>query len=274
VELEDHGTGRVRLSEFYGVALGGKWQFSESVPYLRELGALDESNPNNLRVIIPNYVNGASNCVGASKYGSLCCISECWDIFAQFEMKVGAAEASPNEVAAAVAAIPSSTVQANRVLSPLSLIRLKSIASNHGGTVPIHGRLFAQWLHHVYPRECDFPHRAGTTKPADLYDMEGKGENHRILASNEDMKHHSANIARLDAPLETMAWSFDEELLVTPDHDPLHPVAWVWVQSIATCAALVTMCMGLTRSGRLVRTQASARTVQKVLYAAEDHMTV
>merc|ERR1719491_2028090 len=32
------------------------------------------------------------------------------------------------------------------------------------GHVPIHGRLFMQWMHMVYPRECAFPHMSGTTK--------------------------------------------------------------------------------------------------------------
>ena len=31
--------------------------------------------------------------------------------------------------------------------------QLQSIAKEHGGKVPIHGRLFAQWLHYVFPRD-------------------------------------------------------------------------------------------------------------------------
>merc|ERR1719420_113874 len=51
------GAGRVRIADFYKKALNeGKWQFSESVDYLRQLGALDESDASNPRVIIPNYI--------------------------------------------------------------------------------------------------------------------------------------------------------------------------------------------------------------------------
>jgi len=61
VALEDPsvgGAGRVRLSDFYGAALNdGKWQFSESLDYLRQLGALDEADSSNPRVIIPNYIS-------------------------------------------------------------------------------------------------------------------------------------------------------------------------------------------------------------------------
>ena len=34
--------------------------------YLRQLGALDESDAETLRVIVPNYILGPSNCVASS----------------------------------------------------------------------------------------------------------------------------------------------------------------------------------------------------------------
>merc|ERR1719409_568290 len=43
LKIEERDTGRVRLSDFYKPAVDGHWQFQESVPYLRQLGALDES---------------------------------------------------------------------------------------------------------------------------------------------------------------------------------------------------------------------------------------
>ncbi|OLQ12231.1 hypothetical protein AK812_SmicGene3917 [Symbiodinium microadriaticum] len=56
MKIEHADTGRVLLKDFYGSALDGNWQFSESVDYLRELGALDESDPANKAVLIANYV--------------------------------------------------------------------------------------------------------------------------------------------------------------------------------------------------------------------------
>merc|ERR1719277_2062553 len=44
--------------------------------------------------------------------------------------------------------------------------QLEHIAKTHGGNVPLHGRLFAQWLHYVFPRECPFPHKAGSIMPS------------------------------------------------------------------------------------------------------------
>ena len=39
------------------------------------------------------------------------------------------------------------------LLDDFMVSQLQSIAKEHGGQVPIHGRLFAQWLHYVFPRE-------------------------------------------------------------------------------------------------------------------------
>ena len=50
--------------DFYAANLyHGKWQFSEGPAYLRTLGALDESQPSDPLVILPNYVQGPNNCV-------------------------------------------------------------------------------------------------------------------------------------------------------------------------------------------------------------------
>merc|ERR1719210_93923 len=167
VTIEDRGSGRVRLSEFYRVALHeGKWHFGESSGYLRQLGALDDTNPDDPRVIIPNWVTGISNCMSASSYFSLCCINECEGLLAQFESELKAPSATPAEIAAFASALPSESVLANRTFPAALVRRLHEIAQSHDGRVPLHGRLFAQWMHHAYPRECPFPHVSGTTSPA------------------------------------------------------------------------------------------------------------
>merc|ERR1719456_1683021 len=71
VKIEEPGTGRVPLPDFYKPAIGGQWQFQESVAYLRQLGALDESDPENPRVIIANYINSPSNCIASSAFYSV-----------------------------------------------------------------------------------------------------------------------------------------------------------------------------------------------------------
>ena len=53
----------------------------------------------------------------------------------------------------------------NQTVAPSLERRLSDIADHHGGMVPLHGRLFAQWLHHLHPHECPYPHMSGTTSP-------------------------------------------------------------------------------------------------------------
>merc|ERR1719230_1137331 len=166
VEMEDLGTGRVPLTRFYKSALDNiSWQFMESVPYLRQLGALDETEPDAKSVVIPNYVYSPSNCVASSTFYSVCCIDECEALLGVLERSVEAPDATPKEIAALVSKLPSDTVMAPRSLPDLLNSRLQEIATYHGGRVPLHGRLFAQWMHHAYPRECPYPHISGTIKP-------------------------------------------------------------------------------------------------------------
>merc|ERR1719230_781708 len=105
------GAGRVRIADFYKKALNeGKWQFTESIDYLRQLGALDDSDASNPRVIIPNYISGPSNCVASSAYYSVCCLDECESILGRIEELVEAPDAKPSQITSLVAMIPSATM--------------------------------------------------------------------------------------------------------------------------------------------------------------------
>merc|ERR1719203_370711 len=160
-----NGSGRVRMTDFYDNALNrGNWQTVETTEYLELLGILDSHDPNIPRMIIPNYINSPSNCVAGSKYYSVCCINECEDLVDSLEHCFQAPAVSPRDVIDAVSSLPSSTVPASRELHPILINRLQDIAMHHGGRVPLHGRLFAQWMHHAYPRECPYPHMSGTVR--------------------------------------------------------------------------------------------------------------
>merc|ERR1719217_1222969 len=136
--LEDQKDGCVPVSNFYSaMANRGKWQFSESPDYLRELGALDESDPKNLRVMIPNYLDGASNCVASSSYYSVCCINECEEILGRIEKQIQAPDAPAEELVTLVASLQSPTATAGRTLPAMLIQRLHKIADSHGGRVPI-----------------------------------------------------------------------------------------------------------------------------------------
>jgi len=269
VELEDKsagGSGRVRLADFYKASLyDGKWQLCENVEYLRKLGALDESNPDNLRVIIPNYVNGPSNCVASSSYYSVCCVNECEEILSYLELKITAPEAKPEQIAKLIAQLPSATMTGNRTLSPWLLRRLDEVAEHHSGHVPLHGRLFSQWLHYAYPRECPYPHILGATSPqtADQFVR----ENQRDFAANEtemkkiieipipEQKKSALDSEIEDAlALESAMWTMEEELVVVRWSPPpsasesLLASLQPWLRGIACVSALFSVAFALMRS--------------------------
>jgi len=261
MKLEDRGTGRVRLADFYAKNVyGGKWQFRESIQYLQELGALDESNPNNPRVVIPNYVTGISNCIASSEYSAVCCLSECELIRERVEGILQSPEAEPGMITAIVATLPSASILANRTLSPVMLHRLNGIAMNHGGKVPLYGRLFAQWLHHAYPRECPFPHVSGSTAPKLQRDFEHAKKSSK--ASLEVMQAHARRSApngtaqaESSSPVENVAWTYEEELFVPPAMQAEQPTGFMEIHFavIATLASIVAFGRVLLRAGRAAR---------------------
>jgi hypothetical protein len=214
MKMEYAGSGRVKLSDFYRPSLGGQWQFQESVPYLRQLGALDESDPNSMSVIMVNYLHSQTNCVASSGYYSVCCKDECESLLGQLEEKIVASEATPEAVLAVVENMPSATVSKSRKLSSKMLQYLQEIAALNHGSIPLHGRLFAQWMHHAYPRECPYPHKSGTTRQqtGEEWLLETGVES---LATNEEMVQftNTSEVAAQDEA-ESLPWSIEEELLV------------------------------------------------------------
>jgi len=217
IKLGDRGIGRVPLSEFYRPALEGKsWQFMESVDYLRSLGSLDETDPSLPSVIVPNYVGSQSNCVVSTSYYAVCCMDECEGLTGQLEKEFETPDAAPKDIASFVAGLSSSTITGPRELSAPLVRKLEDIADGHHGTVPLHGRLFAQWMHHAFPRECPFPHVAGSTNPQAASDwIEEVGT---ARASKVEMEKFAASFAAagLSSPHEEEElthWTHEEELV-------------------------------------------------------------
>jgi len=214
VDMDTQHTGRVPLSKFYGSALDSEWRFGESETYLRELGALDETSAREKQVMIPNYIQGASNCIVSSTHYLVCCVNECEALLGELEATIGGPVASPEEILS----IASTSSSISEELSPSSRgvlsDQLDKIAKAHGGRVPLHGRLFAQWLHYAFPRECQFPHKAGTATK--LTPIEYGDE---YIAQEDDMKRQVLNSSDIpievgQAELQWMSqWSEEEELV-------------------------------------------------------------
>merc|ERR1719336_363596 len=223
MKLENKGSGRVLLRDFYGDTIEGGWQFSESVSYLRDHGILDESDPKQKSVLIPNYITSTSNCLASSGLYSVCCPDECEPLLGHLEREIGEPDATPARIASIVANLPSDTIEALRVLPEALYSRLEEVSNHHGGRVPLHGRLFAQWMHHAYPRECPYPHLSGTTRAVSM--EEWVDQNGAERATREEMRQHVSSEPFPEDDVsggeagsargQPLMWSAEEELVVS-----------------------------------------------------------
>jgi hypothetical protein len=224
MKIESKKAGRVRLSNFYSQTKFSGFKFNEHADYLKALGALDVSDPHNPQVIIPNYVMSRPNCLEASSIYAVCCRNQCEDLIVNIESQLQSALAKPGRIIDLVSKLGTDTVQAPRVLSTELVSRLQQVAAQHHGFVPIHGRLFAQWLHHAFPRECPYPHQLGLTAPLTPYawlqssgksDTEANAEEVRqAVESDECQVDDQGNFKGNCKEDATLPWSDDEELLV------------------------------------------------------------
>merc|ERR1719491_63513 len=80
------------------------------------------------------------------------------------ERRLDGPTATAAQIAAVVRRLPSPSHPEREVIPEDLLLKLEAIGVAHAGQVPLHGRLLAQWLHHMYPRDCPYPHAAGVTK--------------------------------------------------------------------------------------------------------------
>lgn len=116
------------------------------------------------------------------------------------------------------------------------LAQLRQIAASHNGEVPLHGRLFLQWLHYVFPQQCAFPHKSGTTNALSPLEFQG-GE---YVASQSTMMEHSRANESEEEDEEWMAlWSEEEELIA--GYEELHWTARVSQKCGFLCFGLAAL---------------------------------
>jgi len=122
----------------------------------------------------------------------------------------------PDQILGLVSTMSSDTVKAPRELSETLVQRLHKLAAANGGEVPIHGRVFAQWMHHAFPRECPYLHEMGTVSPQTPDEwMKETGHDHK--ASNVEMQalvDACAASEQVYSDIDNeLPWSDHEELL-------------------------------------------------------------
>eukprot|EP00928_Gymnodinium_smaydae_P061948 TRINITY_DN458_c2_g1_i1.p1 TRINITY_DN458_c2_g1~~TRINITY_DN458_c2_g1_i1.p1 ORF type:complete len:544 (+),score=109.10 TRINITY_DN458_c2_g1_i1:79-1710(+) len=216
MQMEVPGTGRVPLKSFWLPFLENpQWPFVETEESLRLMGALDDREPEHPYVMIPNYVYSSMNCLAGSTYYDVCCINECESLLGQIESRIDAPAATPRRLAETLLGLSSSTMDAPRE-SPAALMkRLESIANQYQGVVPLHGRLFAQLLHHAYPHECPYPHVSlQTLVETERRDMRIE-EEARVTPEfvEEYLAREGIESSSLGATSE-LPWSEEEELFL------------------------------------------------------------
>jgi len=236
LELDKTNNGRVRLVDFYGSNLDGEWRFGESEAYLRELGALDDTSyTRGPQVIIPNYLQGTSNCIASTAHYHVCCVNECEVILDEIEKTVGAPVATVEQLLNIVSRQTGYEDEPVDFKGPMTK-QLGRIAELNGGAVPLHGRLFAQWLHYMFPHECPFPHKSGTVHaltPGEFGDdyiaSKEEVERHTEVAAAEPNRRASQERLELEAAKEDeetlgmSQWTEDEELVGDYSQELLAP---------------------------------------------------
>jgi len=211
-EMDTSGAGRIPLGQFYAKKKVGYWHLVESADYLRNLGALDETSPGRPQVIIANYVGARSNCDAPSQFYSVCCVAEGDSLLNQIETQVQSSFAQPAQILELVSKLPSSTISAPRNLSTELVSALHQVASVHDGQIPLHSRLFSQWLHFAYPFEVPYPHMSASIKPltpSEFVRKMGLSDD----AAPQEMELHMTALPGPGEITESMGmWTLDEEL--------------------------------------------------------------
>jgi len=239
MKMESQKPGRVRLVDFYKRSLFGPWEFNEKMDYLKAAGLLDESDPKTPLVILPNYVASRPNCMLSSSFYAVCCRNQCEDLMDTLEREIGGPNARPSQISKIVSKLTTDTIQAPRPLPKSLMRRLQEVAERNHGQVPLHGRLFAQWMHHAFPRECPYPNEAGTAAPLTPDEWMQKTGQEDSKASKEEMMSMISNdncrlVAngvdcggmRVQQGTEKddgdLPWDSKEELLVMHQEQPRH----------------------------------------------------
>merc|ERR1719330_1664514 len=182
---------------------------------------------------------------------------------AQLERNIASPVASPEMVIELVATLPSDTVAAPRTISEPMRRRLDDIARLHDGSIPLHGRLFAQWMHHAFPNECSYPHMKGSLEapvnPIEWMLSEAQtgrnlkasmGEMQAVVDAALSLNASDPFAAAQEPPLP---WTEEEELMVGgPIARPTGKVS-SWLRVGALALAVSAAVVGLIRLFGLVQ---------------------
>merc|ERR1719343_1310281 len=188
---------------------------------------------------------------------------------AELEEQIRAPSASTESLAAFVGNLSSSTVEGPRQLPNALIRRLSDIATVHGGEVPLHGRLFAQWLHYAFPLECQYPQHISSVDVLTPSHWQERGHS----ATTEEKQHYiklaisaAENAAYMpvgdgadESEQDLPQWS-EEEVLPFAKKAALRSSAYGWVVAVVrVTAGLSLLCAALKTSIGVLISASSAQ---------------
>eukprot|EP00928_Gymnodinium_smaydae_P064632 TRINITY_DN47913_c0_g1_i1.p1 TRINITY_DN47913_c0_g1~~TRINITY_DN47913_c0_g1_i1.p1 ORF type:complete len:630 (-),score=67.71 TRINITY_DN47913_c0_g1_i1:31-1920(-) len=209
--------GRVAFDTYHSKGRYSFWTFDENEAFLRSAGVLDPDAAN-ASIVVANYIGSRINCIESSTLYAVCCKLECDSLLSQLELHLMEPFGTASRIAAFVATLPSTSVEAPRQL-PLELReRLDELQATYGGHVPIHSEAFALWMSLAYPRECPLPHAdSSSTHPmtagewihvvGESWVDEGMTKASEALSNAGHDVRHTRSLGALLLIL-TMAWLF------------------------------------------------------------------
>jgi hypothetical protein len=250
ISLDHKGNGRVTLAAFYSRPDSDSFAYSESVSYLRQIGALDETIPSAPSVILVNYVLGPTNCIATSEYYSVCCLNGCEALMNEIETEIRAPSATSEVLIGVVGNLSLSPKLKGRRGEVLAA-KLRFIAERNDGVIPLHGRLFGQWLHHAFPHECPYPHIADDVNAL----MPNHWQEKATLMEDEDKAAVARKLLKSagEEHIETdfIQWSDAEVLLVYSADDQatgrLRQMAGILMKVVIFCVAIPIVFTAWTR---------------------------
>jgi hypothetical protein len=223
-----------------------------------------------MSVIIPNYVVGRQNCLDVSSMYALCCRNTCDDLMTDLEHRLGSSTATYERLSEILAVLPSQTSPVPRTLPTSLLSRFREVEELHGGLIPIHGRLFAQLMHHAFPLECPYPHETAVNPQTHDEWIKDPEERNGVEISEKEMQAYVDNDTcaigwegKVECAQENvdLPWSMTEELLSSPvvvpsQHYAPQPLPLAGVALVAL-GVFVLFTVHLARRGHLIDTAQS-----------------
>lgn len=240
--LEAHdvtGTGRVSVNDFHSIGAVSFFYLNDEK--LREMGALDESDPFKPSVRIANYVLAPSNCNRNSNYYHVCCISTCDSILNELEGTFSSPNVNPELLLSFLITNMSNSADSDFNITASPLLgasyehlaqSLRTIAARHNGQVPLHGKLFSKWLHFAFPRDCPLP------------TQEVKSSEQNAALMKQVAPAEWASDMDFQMPANDTSWAEDDDLPLLEDLKSVRKES-PWFRTVLRVLAMAGACIGL-----------------------------